>query len=102
MARFLIRTTSRHFTIDATSLHHARAIVTGMAMPVGIPPAPQPAELPRKPGQAFPDPTPEWQAWYDEHRPRMWSERLAWQHGECLLGIAAFAARPGTAEEVPA
>lgn len=85
MNTYTVLTTDREFTLEARSEEHAHAIVMGHAWPVGIPPAPRPAE------HADGTPTAEWQAWWTEARPRLWGERIYWPAGECLLRISEAA-----------
>ncbi len=85
-APFRVLTTQREWTLQAEDLEHARRIVTGTDWPVGVPPAPQPAQHPPEPGQAFGRPTEAWSAWYEAAKPRL-GRRLAWEHGECLVRI---------------
>ena len=85
--QYRIRTTQREFTILAESAEHAHDVITGRSFPCGVPPAPRPAEENYRDehGILRQRETPAWSAWFREHQPRLWGERLAWQHGECLL-----------------
>jgi len=77
---YTVRTTRRTTTIEASSVAHAVAIFTGHARPVGVPPAPRPAE------HADGRPTGEWLDWWREHREQLW-HRLDRASGEGLVEI---------------
>jgi hypothetical protein len=105
--RFRIRTAGRAFEILAESAEHARAIVAGEALPYGVPPAPRPARVPcsRRDGDEC-EPfdhshqTAAWQAWLQEHHPRLRGERAGgWLYGDGLRSITDLgpAGHPGRA-----
>lgn len=90
--RFEIRTTCRRFEILAESAEHACEIVTGRAMPYGVPPAPTPASVFCQRGDGeecepfeHSHQTAAWQAWLGQHHARLWGERIGgWLYGEGL------------------
>lgn len=103
--RFEVRTTGRRFEILAESAGHARAIVTGRAMPYGVPPAPDPAERPcrRRDGECEPfehtHTTAAWLGWFREHQPRLRDERIGgWLYGEGLAAVTDLGPAAGQAE----
>lgn len=86
MGSYTITTDQREFTIEADSPEHARRIVHGYERPVSVPPAPRPAEERTGPFRTL-TPTAVWMAWYREHQPALWDQRLDFGAGERVLSI---------------
>ena len=80
---------------EAEDVKHATDLFTGKASPMGIPPAPVPAETGRDGTHAFGEATPEWQRWYKDYflPARRRYPTLSSARGECLMSVHSAGAR---------